>query len=171
VESKLICIGVITGVHGLRGEVKVKSFSDHPDRFSKLPGTKLLWRKEGETKSVNVEAVRAAGHSFVVALEGVVSPEQAQSFVMGELLVPEALVLPLPPGSYYVYQLIGIKVLDENGDLLGIVREVLHLGSNDVYAVQNEQGELLIPALKSIVHRVDLSNRTMHVTLPAGLVD
>jgi len=171
VESKLICIARITGVHGLRGEVKVKSLSDHPERFTKLPGTKLIWRKDGATKAVTVLDVRVAGHTFVIALEGVVSPEQAHPFIAGELLVPEAEVLPLPAGSYYVYQLINMQVIDENGSCLGVVGEVLHLGSNDVYVVQNGQRELLIPALKDIVRNIDLVNKTMHVALPDGLVD
>ncbi len=90
---------------------------------------------------------------------------------MGELLVPESEVLPLPPGSYYTYQLMGMRVIDENGLLLGSVRDVLHLGSNDAYVVGSEKGDILIPALKSVVRTIDVEKKEMHVTLPPGLVD
>ncbi|MBT9136267.1 MAG: Ribosome maturation factor RimM [Firmicutes bacterium] len=170
-EPRLICIALVTGVHGIKGEVKVKSFSDHPERFARLPGSSLLWRKDGATRPITVVAVKTIGRFFVLTLQGVTLREKAQEFVMGELLVPESEVLPLPPGSYYTYQLMGMRVIDENGLLLGSVRDVLHLGSNDAYVVGSEKGDILIPALKSVVRTIDVEKKEMHVTLPPGLVD
>ncbi|MBS3872591.1 MAG: 16S rRNA processing protein RimM [Firmicutes bacterium] len=170
-ESRLICIAEILGVHGLKGDLKVRSHSDHPDRFANLPGANLFWRGRGVEKEITVLSVRPFGRFFILALQGVDSREQAEAFLGGDILVKESEILPLPSGSFYVYQLIGLTVNDEKGSFLGTVKEVLHLGSNDVYVVKTPSGDLLLPALKSVVHHIDLETKEMQVTLPLGLVD
>lgn len=170
-ESRLICIAAVIGVHGLKGDLKVRSFSDHPDRFATLTGANLLWRGRGEQKSVTVLSVKPLGRFYIFALQGVGSREQAEAFLHGDFVVRESETLPLPLGSYYVYQLIGLVVKDERGSILGRVKEVLHLGSNDVYVLETRDGDILLPALKSVVHLIDLENGEMQVTLPPGLVD
>lgn len=170
-EPRLICIAAVIGVHGLKGDLKVRSYSDHPDRFATLEGANLLWRGRGEQKSVTVLSVKPFGRFYIFALQGVGSREQAEAFLHGDFVVRESETLPLPLGSYYVYQLIGLVVKDEKGSFLGRVKEVLHLGSNDVYVLETRGGDILLPALKSVVHLIDLENGEMQVTLPLGLVD
>jgi len=136
-----------------------------------LTGANLLWRGRGEQKSVTVLSVKPFGRFYIFALQGVGSREQAEAFLHGDFVVRESETLPLPLGSYYVYQLIGLVVKDEKGNFLGKVKEVLHLGSNDVYVLETRGGDILLPALKSVVHLIDLENGEMQVTLPPGLVD
>jgi len=171
VESRLICIAAVIGVHGLKGELKVRSYSDHPDRFATLTGANILWRGREAQKSVIVLSVKALGRFFILALQGVSSREQAEAFLHGDFVVRESETLPLPLGSFYVYQLVGLAVKDEKGSFLGRVKEVLHLGSNDVYVIATPGGDILLPALKSVVHLIDLENGEMQVSLPLGLVD
>jgi len=76
----------------------------------------------------------------------------------------------LPQGSYYEYELIGLKVFSGPERCLGEITEVLATGGNDVYVVRHENGEILIPALKRIVTRVDVKQGRMEVTLPEGLL-
>lgn len=170
-EQQLICIAKVSGVQGLAGEMKVISLSDNPDRLSAMIGKQLTWRRDGEFRLVNVKAVRSGGKMIFLSLAGVSTRESAQTFVGGELVVPESELLPLPPGSFYIYQLVGMNVYDETGRTLGALTEVLQPGSNDVYVVEGPFGKILIPALKTVVKRVDLSLREMHVELPTGLMD
>jgi len=170
-EQNLISVATISGVQGLDGELKLFPLSDNPDRFTQMPGKRILWRRDGELRMVTVQALRKAGKHYLLTLHGVNTRSQAESFVGGDLAVPEAELLPLEEGSYYIYQLIGLTVYDETGRKLGQIKEVLQPGSNDVYVVDGLSGDILIPALKSVVKSVDLTLREMRVELPSGLLD
>ena len=85
--------------------------------------------------------------------------------------IPIEEAMPLAAGQYYVHQVLGLAVETEDGDALGILREVLVTGSNDVYVVHDGTREVLIPVLKDVIRRVDLAERKMIVRLPAGLLD
>jgi 16S rRNA processing protein RimM len=78
----------------------------------------------------------------------------------------------LGEGEYYSHELIGLRVVEENGEDLGTISEVLATGSNDVYIVKTTEGiELLLPAIESVVRKIDLEARMMSVVVPAGLRD
>ena len=85
------------------------------------------------------------------------------------MTVPEQSVPPLPEGEYFHFQLLGLRVLTEEGEDLGRVCEILETGSNDVYIVANDSGELLLPALADVVREVQVSEGLMVVRLPEGL--
>ena len=78
---------------------------------------------------------------------------------------------PLPPGTYYHHQLLGLPVVTEAGEALGALAEVLETGANDVYVVQGEGGELLLPAIRSVILSIDLAARQITVRVPDGLRD
>jgi 16S rRNA processing protein RimM len=81
-------------------------------------------------------------------------------------------VEPLPEGHYYIFQLVGSRVYTTGGEFLGILTEVLTTGANDVYVVKGTgKKEILIPALKDVVRKIDLARREMTVALPPGLLD
>jgi 16S rRNA processing protein RimM len=85
------------------------------------------------------------------------------------LEVPESALHPLQPGTYYQFQLVGMEVLDAQGRHLGILTEIVETGSNDVYVVKGDGGEVLVPALDDVVLDVDVSSRRMIVDLPDEL--
>lgn len=171
-KELMISVGKIVGVQGLNGQLKLVPLSDHPGRFAEMTGKRFQWQRDGETRLVVVESVRGSGRPYyLLTLAGVNSRDLAQAFVGGDLAVSESELLPLPEGSFYIYQLVGLSVLDETGRVLGRIKEVLQPGSNDVYVVDGPLGQILIPALKSVVKSIDFCAHEVRVELPAGLLD
>ena len=85
------------------------------------------------------------------------------------ITVPPEAVPQLPEGEYFHFQLLGIKVLTEEGEELGRISDILETGSNDVYVVNGPTGEVLVPALADVIVKVDLDQGIMEVNLPDGL--
>lgn len=99
-------------------------------------------------------------------IKGYDSKEEAEQLKGCMVEVPK---FRLPPDNFYINDLIGMDVFEENGRYIGILREVLNTGSNDVFRIIDNRREILFPALKRLIKRVDLRNRRMVVTMPEGL--
>ena len=147
--------------------MRVKPLGGSPERFRDL---KRVFVGEEHTPADIVHR-RTAGPGAVLRLSTVKNRDAARALFQTYLYVPEAEAAPLPEGEYFVHQIIGLTVVTTEGETLGTVREVLQTGSNDVYLVRQGQREVLVPALKDVVHRIDLEAKTMEVTLPPGLLD
>ena len=106
---------------------------------------------------------------MVLKFHGLDSLPEARALVGLEITVPQSDVPDLPPGEYFHFQLLGLTVVTEDGEELGVLGELLETGSNDVYVVSGGAGELLIPALEEVVLDVLLGQGTMVVRLPDGL--
>jgi len=158
-----IAVGFVRGPHGLDGELKVDPLTDHPHRFQ--AGAVL----QAGGRSYTVRASRVHQKALLVQIEGIDTRAQAES--LRDLLfeVPESELPALAEGEYYRYQLIGIEVVDGEGQPLGRLAEVLDTGANDVYAVRNDEGELLLPAIDTVVKQVNVAAGRMVVEVPAGL--
>ena len=164
-DSDEIAVGRIKGSWGLRGDLVIESLTDFPDRFS--PGSVLNL----DGRPARVESSRATRRGFVVKLDLVSDRTEADSHLGKLVTVPGDDVRPLPDGSYYQYQIVGLGVWTVDGEPLGQVKEVLSTGSNDVYVVsRTDGGEVLIPALESVVVEVDVDGGKMVVDLPDGLL-
>jgi 16S rRNA processing protein RimM len=107
--------------------------------------------------------------TLLLALRGITNRTGADTLRNLLLEVPEVDLPPLSEGEYYRYQLIGVEVFDAAGEALGRIEDVIDTGANDVYAVRNADGELLVPAIDSVVRAVDLPGRRMEVDVPPGL--
>ena len=105
----------------------------------------------------------------ILTFEGVHSSCVARGLVGESVTIPEASSPVLPEGEYYHFQLIGLRVLTEDGEDLGQVREILETGSNDVYVVSGESGDLLLPALAKVILKVQVTEGVMVVRLMEGL--
>ena len=162
--SDSIIVGRIVGPHGKSGTVRVVVMSDVPDRFS---AGKVLY-VDG-----NPHTVQSSGpmHRKQVLLKfvDVDSLEAAQALAAQSLTIPLEQVPSLPEGEYYHYQLLGLKVVTEEGEDLGLLKEILETGSNDVYLVSGSDGEILIPALAGVIRKVEVDQGVMVVRLLDGL--
>lgn len=147
----------IAGTKGLSGALRIELLTDWPERLA----AGALVFLEGEERPRRVREIQLAGRVPIIALEGLTSREAAVTLVGRYLEVePRA----LPEGSYYWHQLVGLAVTDEAGARLGEVVEVFRAGENEVYRVQSpDGGELLVPAVRGVVRRIDLSGGTMIV--------
>ena len=179
-----ITIGKIVNTHGVRGEVRVKVFSDSLDRFENV---KDLYAspeaKTGQGESANpagpgqdgqmtltISGIRYHKDMVLLTFEGIPDLTAAEKLKNYVLQVPEADLPTLPDGRYYIYQLVGLSVWEKDV-CYGRITDVLQPGSNDVYTVSDGKKEILIPALKTVVKSVDLGAGRMEVELPAGLLE
>ncbi|MBR5429004.1 MAG: 16S rRNA processing protein RimM [Firmicutes bacterium] len=164
-EGKVL-VAVVIAPHGINGAVSAESYSDNPRRFA--PGAELT-TAQGQVMRI----VSASPHKgrLLLCLAGVSDRTAAEKLRGLRLYVDQSEVEPLPEGSWYWFQLLGLTVRDANGPL-GEITDVLTYTANDVYVVRREDGrELLLPALRSVVKRVDIASGVMEVELPEGLED
>jgi len=157
-------VGRVLGAWGIRGDVTVEPHSDVPERFS--PGS-LLYMNGSPTR---VLMSRPHKGRLVVRLDHVADRTEAESLRGASLAVPGEQVGPLPEGSYYHFEILGLGVWTDDGEHLGKVHEILATGSNDVYVVQDSDGQqLLVPALGDVVVSIAPEQGRMVVRLPEGL--
>lgn len=169
-EPLWITIGQITTAQGVHGEVRVLPLTDFPHRFSQLEEVTVVLK--GKVRKHRVLSVRQQRRFVVLKLEGINDPEQARQLRNALLKIPQDQLMPLPPGHYYIFQLIGLPVFTVEGDYLGRVEDIFRTGSNDVYQVRKDDGrEVLLPAIKQVVKKIDLNSRQIIVCPLAGLLD
>jgi 16S rRNA processing protein RimM len=162
VKEHLIAVARITTPHGVRGEVKLQPLTDFPRRFEQTESLLL----ENGTR-LYLESARLQRDMVLAKFRGMDTPEAWVPFRHKELYITEDALMPLPEGKFYIHQLIGVNVVDGTGASIGIVADVLQTGSNDVYVVRTpEDEELLLPAIDTVVMRIDVSLRQMVVKLP-----
>ncbi len=167
-QAELVTIGKIERPFGVRGEARVRSLSDVPGRFERLSRVTLV-APSGKLLETTVIQVRSGGPTFIVAFEAFTAPEQIAEFRGGLVQIPRGDSPALPADQYYECDLVGLTVWDEGGILLGTLEDVWDLSGNQVFVVRRDGKELLIPAAKQVVAKVDIAGRTMTVRLPEGL--
>jgi len=149
-----VVIGEITAPHGIRGEVRVRSWSDSPDRFRHLTDCRLIYA-DGREEACRISGAKRSRNFWVLKLAGVDNRNDAEERRGATLAVPRSRVGPLPPGHFYVFQVVGLRVVSEEGEVIGRVKEVLSLPAHDVYVVDGGAGrEILIPAVKAVVTKI-----------------
>lgn len=173
-DLNLITVGVIANTHGLRGDVKVLPRTDFPKkRFRK--GSTLHLRQPGQPVSAVLEVAEGKPHQqfWLVRFVDHPSINDVERFKGMELCVEAEQLAKLPAGTYYVHELIGLKVIDEDERDLGVITDVLMPGANDVYVVHQKgrKDDLLLPAIPDCILAVDLEAQIMRVHLLPGLLD
>ena len=159
-----LIVGRIIRAWGLRGQVKVETLTDFPRRFR--VGASFF---VGEDEYLCEGVMRPSG-SLVLKLQGVDTPAQADLLRGASVEVATSQAEPLPEGTYYYYQVIGLEVHTVGGEYLGRVEEILPTGSNDVYVVRGPRGEVLIPATGEVVTAVDLEAGRITIQPMPGLL-
>ncbi|GIZ11183.1 ribosome maturation factor RimM [Pseudomonas sp. NCCP-436] len=166
VAEDLLVLGKIVSVHGVRGEVKVYSFTDPIDNVLDYPRWTL--RREGEVKQVELARGRLQGRVLVAKLKGLDDREVARTYAGFEICVSRSELPELQDGEFYWYQLQGLKVTDQAGQLLGVVDHLFETGANDVMVVKPCAGSLddrerLLPYTEQCVLEVNLVAGEMRV--------
>jgi 16S rRNA processing protein RimM len=163
-----IVIGKVVGVHGLKGTLRVYSYAESPSIFQ--PDTLILLRNDnGMEKRCSVAWAKPHTRGMLLALDGIDNRDGAEPLVGYSLFIEKALLPELEDDTYYWSDLIGLAVYDGQDTYLGRVASILPTGSNDVYVVRNNDDEVLVPALESVVLDIDLAEGRMTVELPEGL--
>lgn len=168
-DSELLRLGVVTGTHGLRGDLKVRPQA--PDAHALLKAKRIFLRRSGDS-AVAFRPVRALAHKgfLLVRLEGMDNIDAVQPLVGAEVLVRRADMAQPPEGEAYWLDMQGMTVSDRTYGELGTLDELFSTAAHDIYVVHGRYGEVLIPAVEAFVVKVDTVNRLMLVDLPDGLV-
>lgn len=172
-------IGIITGTHGLRGEMKVYPTTDDVRRFKKLKEVIFdLGKRKPEGGSAaadmvrEVEAVKFSKQFVILKCKGIDSIEEAEKYRKVSLLVPRSKAVRLERDEYFVADLMGLAVRNEDGTEIGTLKDVMATGANDVYVISLNSGkELLLPAVKQCVLEVDVEAGYIRIHILEGLLD
>ena len=168
--ENLLRVGVITSTHGVRGEVKVFPTTDDMNRFKKLK-TVILDTKKGH-KTLNVESVKFFKNMVILKFKGYDNINDVEMWRQMDLLITRDQAVKLSPDENFIVDLIGLTVMTDEGEMLGVMQDVLQTGANDVYIVKMASGkEVLLPAIKDCILNVDLEKGEMLVHVLDGLLD
>ena len=166
----LLQVGAITQTHGLKGEVKVFPTTDDVKRFKKL---KEVILDTGKEKMVlEIENVRFFKQFAILKFKGFENINDIERYKGKSLYVTRENAVKLKKDEYFIADLIDVKVYDEQDTYMGILKDVIVTGANDVYEIALEDGRtLLLPAIKQCVLDVDMGQRRMKVHVLDGLLD
>lgn len=165
----LVRIGQITGAHGIRGDVRVYPCTDFPERFATLRRVLL----GSEARPVGVRYRGSVRNLVILSLEGVTDRDQAEALRGQDLRVPRSEVHPLPEGQYYIFDLIGLDVVDPEGRPLGKLVDVdRNCPVHDLYVVETAPGkQYMVPAVREFIRSIDLAAGRVVVQPIPGLLE
>ena len=168
--KRFLEIGQIVGTHGVRGEVRVNPWCDSPEFIKNF---KRLYLDENGKEQIEVRACRPHGNVALLSLSGVTTVEQAAA-MRGKVLYMRRADAHLPPGHFFISELIGCDVLDADDPALryGTLSDVSKTGANDVWHVTNDAGqEFLLPAIPLVVIDTDVENNQVRIRPLKGIFD
>lgn len=168
-NSEWATIGTVVALFGLRGELKVRTLTDIPNRFAELDA---VYSGDQHVRHL-IEGVRPyKGDMILLKLKGFDDATGAEKLRGADLTIPLSELAKLPPDSYYQHDILGLRVFTLEDRPLGTIVDIIETGSNDVYVVKMPHGiQHLIPAIKDVVKQIDLVRRTMHIDPIPGLLD
>ena len=168
--EKYLRVGVIANTHGVRGEVKVYPTTDDIKRFDYLKEAVIDAGKE--KIKVNVTGVKYFKNMVILKFEQYDNMDQVIPLKGMDLLVTRENAIPLAEGEHYIVDMIGCKIITDEGNTLGELVDVMQTGANDVYVVKTtDEKEVLLPAIKECVLEKDIENKVIKVHIMKGLLD
>lgn len=165
--SAFLAVGKLLRSHGLRGEIVMDVLTDFPERLRR--GVVVYVGEEHQ--AMRIRSRRAAHTTLLLSFDGYDTPEAVSTLRNQYVYVRAEDRPPLPEGEYYHHQLIGLRVVAEDGQPLGELTQILETGANDVYVVRPEGGaDILLPAIESVVLDINLEQGVMRVHVLPGLL-
>lgn len=170
VNKDLLEVGKIINTHGLRGEVKVATWTDSPEVFETLEFIYL--KKDESMEPLTISGIKYQKNNLIVKFSELKDINEAELLKNKVIYARREDLGELPEGTYYIADLIGMSVKKENNEFVGEIKEVLQTGANDIYVTARPGAkDLLIPVIDDVVLKVDMENREVVVNLMEGLED
>lgn len=164
----LLEVGQIVNTYGIKGFVKVNPLVDNNNQFKSFKT--LYIQQKNDIKELTVEEVKFSKNLVLLKFKGIETIEQAEEF-RNYYLQAKRSDIKLEKGAYFIVDLIGLEVYTESGEFLGILKEVLQPGANDVYVVKNKaNNEILLPVIPDVVKHIDIEGKKVIVNLIEGLI-
>ena len=162
-------IGQIVNTFGIKGFVKINPFTDDLERFEELKSVFVV--KNKELIEIQIEEVKYHKHLVLVKFKGIEDINMAEKYKGCYIKIKRENARKLPEDTYFIADLIGIKVYDENGNLLGKVDDIYNNKSTDIYVIKDDLGkQILLPSTKEVIKQIDVDEERMVVHLIDGLV-
>ena len=166
--ESLLEVGQIVNTYGIKGFVKVNPLVDNNNQFKSFKT--LYIQQKNNLKELQVEEVKFSKNQVLLKFKGIETIEQAEE-LRNYYLQAKRSDIRLEKGAYFIVDLIGLEVYTEEGELLGVLKEVLQPGANDVYVVENKaKQEILLPVIPDVVKQVDIEGKKVIVKLLEGLI-
>lgn len=166
-EQRLIPIGKIEAIHGVKGAVKARTLSDFPQRFASLSSVYVM--KNGSAKELSIAHSRPHRNGALITFTDIHQADDAKQLQGAMICIREDEMLSPPPDTYYIHDLIGYDIYDETNDRLGELKEVWQLPANDVFVVRDGTRETLFPAIKDAVKSISPKSRRIMVAREFGV--
>lgn len=155
-----LIIGQIVKPQGVKGQLKVKVLSEDANRFDNIKT--VFMKNDNEYKAVNVLDASTRGEFAYIILEDISDRDAAEKCRNEFLYVDRENAIKLEPDRYFICDLIGTTVYTENGDKLGILKDILQTGTADIYCVEGERN-FMFPAIKKLIDEFDLEAKRIIV--------
>ena len=167
-KKELFEIGKIVKCCGLAGRMKAVSFLESRDTLQSIDEI-FIGHGKDSNKPFKLKGVRTGGEIFFLEVDGVATLAEASALVGCLIFIEKDKLEDLPEGEYYWRDVIGLKVITEEGNTLGVVESVFPTGSNDVYVVSGGEREVLLPGTADVIRNIDIAQGIMVVRLLEGL--
>ncbi len=166
-EPIFLAVGRLLRPHGLAGEMLMDVYTDFPERIK--PGKRVYLGDDH--RPVHIRTQRGIKSGVLIGLEHILDAERAGELRNEMVYVKAEEIPPLPEGEYYHHQILGLKIITDEGVELGTITSILDTGSNDIYVIKPAAGkEILIPNISSVVKDISLEKGEMYIHLLEGLL-
>ncbi|HEX9079828.1 MAG TPA: ribosome maturation factor RimM [Desulfuromonadaceae bacterium] len=169
-SDALIPVGKIIGAHGIRGQVRVYSYSGNLESL-RAARSVVLKSPQGDTREVAIKGVTPHSGKIILGLKDFTDINQVLPLVGSEVCLWRSQLPEPEEDEYYWRDLIGLEVVTTDGAVIGSVVDIFETGSNDVYVVRSGDREYLIPAIGDVIRSIDLESGRMTITPLEGLLD
>lgn len=168
--DNLLEIGKIVNTHGLRGEVKIVPWTDSPEDFEDV--SEVFVKIKSEYKPLTVQSVRYQKNNLIVKFKEISDIDEALGYKTAVVYADRDELGELEDGVYYIVDLIGLEVIEDTGEKIGVISDVFNTGANDIYEVKREgKRNLLLPVIDSVVKEVNIEGGFVTVHMMEGLDD
>ena len=168
-DELLLEIGRIGKPHGVKGRVRISYYGDSPEILTSSPY--VILKKDAETYKFKVDSIFAHKKYYIASFEAVESFDDVHALIGARIFLPKRFLPPLDEDEYYWFELIGCRVITEDGAMVGVLSRIIATGNNDVYVVTHGKKEVLIPATVEMIKSIDIRAKTIVVYSIEELMD
>ncbi len=169
-DNDMLRVGIISSTHGIRGEVKVYPTTDDPMRFRDLKT--VIINDPQKPFTAHITNVRFFKNTVILKFREFTNANEAEKYRGCDLLINREQAVPLAPNENFIADLIGLKVMTDEGEDFGVITDIMQTGANDVYVITGNDGkEYLFPSIPECILNVDLDAGVVTVHIMNGLLD
>lgn len=170
-NDKMFNVGKIVNTHGIRGELKVHRISDFEERFE-VGESLFLVMENKDPIEMEIASHRTHKGFDLITFKGFENINDVEHFKGSYLKIEENQLTDLEEDEYYYHEIVGCEVITVDNETLGIIKEILSPGANDVWVVQREKGkDLLIPFIHDVVQEIDIESKKVVIEPIEGLLE